>query len=145
MEHEGRMRDDMRRWLAFTRSGTFWTALALSLVAYALPPSPGRPGLAWLAAMAVLEELVFRAGLQEMLRRHLAKRDWKRAGWAANGAASLVFAAAHLFAHPPLWAAGVLFPSLVFGHVWNRTRSLAACSIVHFVYNFLYFWRPFTG
>jgi hypothetical protein len=107
---------------------------------------PGRPGawlerptlLLWLAlALPVLEELAFRGGVQDILARHTARRLGPLT--AANLGTSALFAALHLFAHPPLWAAAVLLPSLLFGYFRERCACLAAPIALHAFYNSGYF------
>lgn len=105
---------------------------------------PHWPGLAvvllTVLAAPVLEEIVFRGGLQEWL----LARGW-RAGAGlglpstANIAASLIFAACHLLHHPPLWAAAMYVPSLIFGALYERRRRLGAPIVAHSVYNAAYF------
>ena len=99
----------------------------------------GTPSAAVLLQLIVvspsLEEIVFRGGLQEALLRlpALARRRLGLSG--ANALASLAFAAAHLWSQPPPWAAAVLLPSLVFGHLYERHRSVLPPLLVHAVYN----------
>lgn len=88
----------------------------------------------------VMEEVVFRGLLQPVL----AGLPWGRWRWSGvtggNVAASLLFAAAHLFSHPPLWAALVLFPSLLFGYFRDRHDSLLSPICLHVGYNLGYYW-----
>jgi len=51
-----------------------------------------------------------------------------------------VFTGLHFIYQPPLWAALVLFPSLVFGFFKDRTRGLAAPIILHSFYNAGFLW-----
>ncbi len=86
-----------------------------------------------------MEELIFRGALQgELLRR-----GWEQqtiAGLSvANWITSLAFMALHFIAHPPLWAAAVLVPSLLFGHFRERFRSLYPPLSLHIYYNTGYF------
>ena len=53
--------------------------------------------------------------------------------------ASALFALSHLPTHTPLMAALTFFPSLTFGALWTRHRSLWLCAAVHFWYNLLFF------
>ena len=52
---------------------------------------------------------------------------------------SALFALSHLPTHTPLMAALTFFPSLAFGALWTRHRSLWLCAAVHFWYNLLFF------
>lgn len=98
-----------------------------------------RPGLLlWLGlVLPALEELAFRGGVQGWLARLSANRFGPLT--AANLGTSALFAALHLFAHPPLWAAAVFFPSLVFGFFRERCACLAAPIALHAFYNSGYF------
>jgi len=87
----------------------------------------------------VLEEVVFRGALQGWFREHhYGLRAW--AGLSvANILTSLIFSAMHLWSHPPLWAAAVLIPSLVFGYFRDRyddqALPLLAPVVLHIFYN----------
>lgn len=87
----------------------------------------------------VLEEILFRGLLQELVRDYISKA---RLGplTLANLLTSVLFTAAHFFYHPPLWAALVFFPSLVFGFFRDRTAGLAAPIILHVFYNAGFIW-----
>jgi membrane protease YdiL (CAAX protease family) len=88
----------------------------------------------------VMEEVIFRGALQPAL----AGRPWGQRSLAgltaANGVTSLIFAAAHFFSHPPLWAILVLIPSLIFGYFRDRHNSLLSPMVLHVAYNFGYYW-----
>ena len=83
----------------------------------------------------LLEELAFRGFLQgwllerEMFRRHIVGFT------VANVLTSLLFASAHLINQPPLWAAGVFLPSLVFGYFRDRHQSIVTPFLLHAWYN----------
>ncbi len=88
----------------------------------------------------VLEEIVFRGGLQPWLRRHpRAAANWHGVS-VANIATSVVFAATHLLRHPPGWATAMFLPSLVFGYFRDRHDSLKGPIALHVFYNMGYFW-----
>lgn len=92
--------------------------------------------LAVLVLGAVTEEIVFRGGLQRALRRWgpLAGRAGPVS--AANALTSAVFAAAHLWQHPPLAALGVLPVSLLLGWVYERgDERLAPPIALHLYFN----------
>jgi len=93
----------------------------------------------------VLEELVFRGLVQgELMRRSVFKQALLGIT-AANILTSLLFAAAHLFTHPPVMAAMVFFPSLIFGYFRDRFDGWLLPSILlHIYYNLGYFliFRP---
>ncbi len=92
------------------------------------------------AVYPLLEEIVFRGALQGWLRTF----HWGAHGWGpltyANMLTSFVFAGLHGWAHPPLMAALVLFPSLVFSYFRDRDNQLRIPIGLHGFYNGGYFW-----
>lgn len=87
----------------------------------------------------VVEELVFRGLVQELIHRYL--KAWTLGPLThANIFTSLLFTALHFFSHPPLWAAAVLAPSLLFGFFKDRSGGLSAPILLHVFYNSGYFW-----
>jgi len=87
----------------------------------------------------VVEEMLFRGLLQEAVQAHL--KPWKLEPLThANLLTSLVFSALHFINHPPLWAAAVFLPSLLFGLVKERSGGLTAPIVLHVFYNSGYFW-----
>lgn len=91
--------------------------------------------LAGLLVAAVLEEAVFRAGLQQWLM----ERRWGAWRWgrvtAANAVSAVVFALAHGLSRSWLLALGVTGPALLLGWLYERRQSLAACVAVHALMN----------
>ena len=87
----------------------------------------------------VLEEIAFRGLLQELVRDRISRASYGPLT-AANLLTSVLFTAAHFFYHPPLAAALVFFPSLVFGLFKERTGSLIAPVLLHAFYNAGYLW-----
>jgi CAAX protease family protein len=87
----------------------------------------------------VIEEIVFRGLLQELVRDYLSSRKLGPLT-IANVMTSVVFAGMHFFYHPPLAAALVFFPSLVFGFFRERTDALVAPILLHAFYNAGYLW-----
>ena len=83
----------------------------------------------------LLEELAFRGFLQGWLQ----ERDWMRRQFVgvtrANVTTSVLFAMAHLINQPPLWAASIFFPSLVFGYFRDRHQSIVPSFLLHAWYN----------
>lgn len=131
---------DPRFALALAAGVVFWIALAWLDAA---PPAYGAAALVSLVLLQPLvEELLFRG----LLQGWLAERAWGRRGLAgftlANVAVSLVFTALHFFNHPPLWAAGVLLPSLLFGYFRDRHDSVLPAIALHVFYNAGYFLLP---
>lgn len=143
----------MKYYSPMCRDPFFMAALCVSPLGWILPAAPSAPAVWWIILTALAEEVVFRATLQEMFGTWLSSRfpanRMARAEWkaflpgTANIITSAVFATLHLFIHPPLWSLGVFVPSLVYGLLWDRSRSIAPCWIVHAAYNLCYFYSPF--
>ena len=91
----------------------------------------------------VLEEIVFRGLIQELVHEYLSKASLGPVS-VANLLTSFLFTGVHFFYHPPLWAALVFFPSLVFGFFKDRTQGLMAPIILHVFYNAGFLWL-FSG
>ena len=87
----------------------------------------------------VLEEIVFRGLIQELVSDYLSRQSLGPLS-VANLLTSVLFTALHFLYHPPLWAALVFFPSLVFGFFKDRTRQLTAPIILHIFYNAGFVW-----
>lgn len=129
-------------YLALLAGPLFWLALY-----YLLAPDLRwdwplhQPGLFLMPALVypVLEEIAFRGLLQELVRDHISTASIGPLTL-ANLLTSVLFAAAHLFYHAPLWAALVFFPSLVFGFFKERTGALTAPILLHAFYNAGYIW-----
>ena len=125
-------------WLAVMAGPACWLLLYLLL-------RPASPQWDWpLAAPAeylmpvllypVLEEIVFRGLIQELVREFISRRTLGPLSL-ANLLTSLVFTGFHFFNHAPLWAALVFFPSLVFGFFKDRHHTLTAPILLHGFYN----------
>ena len=78
---------------------------------------------------------MFRGLVQPGLRRAAWARRTALRVSAANAMTSLLFAASHLVHHEPVWAAGVVVPSLVFGYFRERHGGLTAPLILHIAFN----------
>lgn len=90
---------------------------------------------------ALFEEFFFRFLLQEGCDR-LLKYKWRLGPVSlANFIASATFAGIHFIHQPPFWALLTFFPSLVFGYIWQRYRSLIPGTLIHFAYNFFLFYQ----
>lgn len=137
------------RWL---RDGQFALALLagvlfwVGLIALGIP-TVGPTAFLTLASLIVLqpvlEELLFRGIVQGQLARFV----WGRRAWGgisvANIVVTVVFVALHFLTHPPLWAFGVLLPSLLFGYFRDRHNSVYPAMALHVFYNAGYFLLPF--
>lgn len=76
----------------------------------------------------VAEEIVFRRGLQESL---LARAP----AAVANGLTALAFGAVHAFAHQSAAALAVVLPALAIGLLYQHTRRLTPCVVLHAGFN----------
>lgn len=131
---------DPRFVLALLAGVVFWLALAWL-------GEPG-PALGWAALVSLvllqplIEELLFRG----LLQGRLMARPWGRRQFGgftlANLLVSLLFTALHFIGHPPLWAAGVLLPSLLYGYFRDRYNSVLPAIALHVFYNAGYFLLP---
>ena len=88
----------------------------------------------------VLEEIVFRGGLQPWLRKFMWGRRCYAGVTLANIVASVVFAVTHVVLRVSPWALLVILPSLVFGYFRDRHDSLAPPILLHVFYNSGYFF-----
>jgi len=132
-----------------TLSPAFWWACALAAPAVAALAAhfgfgialdtPWRT-LAMLVLASIAEEIVFRGGLQRLLLHwRVGQRNWQSIS-AANALTSSVFALAHLWAHPPLVALGVLPVSLLLGWAYERSgQRLAPPIFLHVYFNVMLF------
>ncbi len=86
--------------------------------------------LLWVLLVPLLEETVFRLGLQEaLLRQGLPP-------WLANGCTALCFTACHVLLRGAGWASwAVLGPALLLGVVYGRGRQLRGCVALHALMN----------
>lgn len=86
-----------------------------------------------------VEELLFRGFLQGvLLRTHAGARDLAGIS-VANLATTVAFVMMHLVNHPPAWAFGVLFPSLLFGFYRDQSGSTWPPMALHVVLNGAFF------
>ena len=130
--------------LALAAGVVFW--LALAGLGMAGPRHEWTALFVLVLLQPVLEELLFRGLIQgKLLTRNWGKRQF--AGFTlANLATSLLFTALHFASHPPLWAAGVMVPALLFGYFRDRHASVYPAIALHVFYNAGYFLLPlFNG
>lgn len=107
-------------------------------------PLVGPPELlVWLKLsllMPILEEIVFRGGIQSaLMTKSFFSKSWFGVS-VANIVTSIIFAAMHFISQPPLWAALVFIPSIVFGWARDRYITIIPCIILHAVYNAGFVW-----
>ncbi len=120
---------------ALVAAPVFWVLLYI----LGVPTSESKPALKPYLMIALvyplLEEIVFRGGLQAMLlERPLFKKSQCQISL-ANVLTSILFAAMHLINQAPLFAASVFFPSLIFGWAWERHQTLLSPMLLHVFYN----------
>lgn len=129
------------RFLRGARDPIYWLCICLGLTAWILPSPDFFLAWYWLLVKAAVEELFFRAGLQESMAHILRERQRSKRLWPSrsNLATSAIFAGLHLLSHSSLWASATFFPSLVFGFIWDRFRSALLVIGLHFAYNWLLF------
>jgi membrane protease YdiL (CAAX protease family) len=87
----------------------------------------------------VAEEIVFRGLIQELSQEYLGNGGLGPLS-IANLLTSCLFTGMHFLYHPPVWAALVFFPSLVFGFFKERTGALTAPIVLHAFYNAGFIW-----
>ena len=123
----------MRYLLPLAAAGVVLSALALAAAGH------GLPRMVMLLVLApLLEETVFRAGLQEALLRR-----WHRASWLANVATAAAFGLAHALVRSDSAAFAVAVPALLIGALYQRTGRLRYCVVLHAAMNAL--WLAWAG
>lgn len=97
-----------------------------------------RIALSFLLWQPLVEEMLFRGVVQGSVRKHAWGKRAVLVISIANVVTSLLFMAAHLVQHTPLWAFAVMAPSLVFGYVRDRYGHVLPSLILHIAYNACY-------
>lgn len=96
------------------------------------PPPKNPDALLWFVCAPFVEELTWRAILQNELALYLPGGvPFSRANIISSGA----FAGAHLAVNISLMSALTFFPSLLFGLLWTKFRSTILCACLHLWYN----------
>ncbi|WP_034623938.1 JDVT-CTERM system glutamic-type intramembrane protease MrtJ [Maridesulfovibrio hydrothermalis] len=114
---------------------------SFGLIGLYVPGPDIKLSLGWLFLKAFFEELFFRFLLQEGFDR-LFSYKWRLGPLSlANVLASLIFSCMHLASQPVLWALLTFVPSLAFGYIWQRYRSVIPGTLVHFAYNSFLFYQ----
>ena len=113
------------------------TAAALAVVLIALAGLVGHApwtALLLLVIAPVLEEVVFRAGLQDwLLRQHIRPLI-------STVGSAMAFALVHGLTRSWLLAAWVFVPALVLGAVYARKRRLGPVVVLHSAMNLVWLW-----
>jgi len=131
------LQDNHVRW-AVLSALPVWLVLGLLVGPQLRAPSGW---LAWASLVLVqplLEELVFRGLLQGQALRLISAHGQPRSlgpVTVANALVTVGFVALHLRVQPLGWALAVAAPSLVLGHVRERTGSVWPPVLVHAIYN----------
>lgn len=100
--------------------------------------------LAVIALWSVAEEIGFRGALQPAIARRLDTAT--RLGITpANAITSLVFAAFHLWRHPPLVALFVFPVSLVYGKARELSGRVWAAALLHLAFNYFLYAASWLG
>lgn len=131
---------DTQFWLAAAAAPPCWLALVQAGVPLRQAALPMLTLLQIVIVSPVLEEIVFRGGLQDWLLKREPMRRTRFGISLANVMVSIIFAATHLLHQPPMWAALVLLPSLVFGWAWERHGTLFSPIGLHMLYNAGFVW-----
>ncbi|MGQ7847997.1 JDVT-CTERM system glutamic-type intramembrane protease MrtJ [Granulosicoccus sp. 3-233] len=118
---------------------SWWLMQALG-VARRTEPLAISPLLMIVIVNPVLEEIVFRGGVQDWLQGRRALRHRWGPLSLANVLTSLLFASVHLLRQPPLWAALTFLPSLIFGWAKERHETLLSPIVLHMSYNAGFIW-----
>jgi uncharacterized protein len=104
-----------------------WTAGAISVCLLA---AAGLPSAVFvlLVAAPLLEEIVFRVGLQTQLLRHASQPS-------STVLTALAFAAAHVAVRPGVLSTLTFFPALAIGVLFARQRRVLPCIALHTAFN----------
>lgn len=125
---------DPHVWLAVLAAWPVWWALGHWMGGQMHLPTSLVAWLAFVLWQPVIEEIAFRGMLQGQLQQRWPRRKVGPISL-ANGVTTLVFAASHLMQQTPAWAALVILPSLVMGHLRDRSGSAWPAIGLHAYYN----------
>lgn len=103
----------------------------------------GLPGaIIFCLSVAVVEEVIFRGGIQGWLLRRdsfkISLLGFSRANWLT----SVLFAAAHVWQHLLVLVPGYLAVSLVFGYFRERYKGILVPVALHAYYNLTLLFLP---
>jgi membrane protease YdiL (CAAX protease family) len=88
----------------------------------------------------LLEETVFRAGLQDALLRR-----WYSVPFLANAVTAVAFGLAHAVVRADVAAFAVAVPALLIGAIYQRTGRLRECIVLHASMNAVWLGWSLTG
>lgn len=117
-------------------------ALIAAFIAASAAALPAR-ALSLLLAAPVLEEIIFRVGLQQALLQRFEQQG-RSATLAVNAATAVAFATAHWLVQASALAALTLLPALVIGALYQRQRRLLPCIALHGLFNSLWLLWTFA-
>lgn len=103
--------------------------LGLAAIAAGLSGTAWRQGVVLLLFAPVVEEIIFRRGLQELL----LSRRWP--GWQANLAVAATFALAHGALRGSVEALALVLPAILLGMLYAHWRRLGPCVLAHALMN----------
>ncbi len=103
----------------------------------------GLPGaIVFCVSVAVVEEVVFRGGIQGWLLRKESFKAMQLGFSRANWLTSSLFAVAHVWQHPLAFMPGYLAVSLVLGYFRERYNGILVPSALHVWYNLVLLLLP---
>lgn len=94
------------------------------------------PRLIW---VAFIEEFTWRMLIQEQTDKFLHRKKIFSVSISCI-ATSAVFASFHLFRQSYYMALLIFFPAMVFGLLWDYYKNPYYCTVIHFWYNFTFFY-----
>lgn len=114
---------------------------AAAVLLSALASGHVSPRLAMLLVLApLLEEAVFRAGVQEALLRR-----WHSRPYLANAVTAVAFGLAHAAVRADAAAFAAALPALLIGAVYQRSGRLRHCVVLHAAMNAAWLGWSMTG
>lgn len=133
-------------WREVRPGGAALPGAALALLALAIAAMAVHGGgvaaeriVVLLLVAPLAEEVVFRAGLHEALLRRALPANL------ANAATALAFAVAHAVVRGDVAALAVVLPALLIGAVYQRTRRVRHCVLLHAAMNALWLVAGLAG
>ncbi len=123
-----------------TSERLLWSGVCLGALVWLIARQPlvmpSWPALWLLAGAPVVEEVIFRLGLQQELLARL------RSAAVANAVTAVVFALAHALSQGTWQSLLTLLPALAIGSLYQRSRRVAPCIAVHAAFNAIWLTLP---